>query len=170
MNKDEFEQKHYEQSVCAGMNQRYHQRRCKLWTKTDRGFRIAVGFLAVLGAVMAVVSLLHPGTGWDVFGIAVAGLAAVVAVILNVFPYGEWASDHRELFRRWTDLREDVDALGFELSEEPSADLIGRLRVMESKIHRICATEPGCKEKLLNACYVAEERSRHPREPASACQ
>src|SRR5438874_610231 len=118
MTRKEFEQKQYEISVCAGMNQRYHLNFSSLWIGWDRGFWIAIGILAVAGASLAVVSATveRPSSGmssWDIVSIVFASLAAVVAIALNVVPFGEWAGRHRELFGKWSDLREDVDALEF---------------------------------------------------------
>jgi len=92
--------------------------------------------------------------------IVVGGLAALAAIALNVLPYGEWASRHNALFERWTDLREDVDKLLFEIEEVPTTQLVDRLKELEGKFHRICGTEPGYKKPLLDECYREEETSR----------
>lgn len=157
-----FKDKQYQLSLMAGMNQRYHQERARIWTLLDRSFKIAVGILAVVGACMAVVTMFAIGLALDVTSIVVASLAAFVAIVLNVLPFGEWASLHHGLFQRWTDLREDVDGLLFDLQGEPTSENWERLRQFDAKVHRINASEPGCNQKLLNECYASEERSRHP--------
>lgn len=166
MTRDEFENEQYRISFTAGMNQRYHQSRAQLWARMDRGFRIAVGLFSVAGASLAVVTATSDSIGWDAASILIAGLAAVVAIILNVLPFGDWERWHVDLFRRWTDLREEIDALLFELNGAPDEMLIGRLKQQDAKVHRICGLEPHPNEALLRKCYRDEDRSRR----GSACE
>jgi hypothetical protein len=163
MNRDEFEDKQYHLSVTAGMNQRYHQNRQYLWTICNRAIQIAVGTLAVIGVCLAVTAALVESKTVDVFSIVIASAAAIAAIALNVLPLGDWAALHGDLLRRWTDLREDVDALQFDLDGEPTPDLRERLKQLDAKVHRICGGEPQFNEALLNKCFDDEEKSRHHR-------
>jgi hypothetical protein len=162
MTRDDFEQKQYEISVCAGMNQRYHQHMARLWSWWDRGFRFSVGVLTVLGASFAVVTAMTSEVGWEAFALFISSCAAIVAVLLSVLPFGEWSGLHLEFFRRWTDLREDIDALMYDLTTEPSDDLVRRLSRLDAKVHRICGAEPGCNKDLLDKCNSEEIKSRTP--------
>ena len=162
MTKYDFENKQLAISMTAGTHKRYHQRRWHYWTQMDRWFKIAVGFLAVAGACFAIVTMFHAGETYDLIGMVVAILAAIVAIVLNVFAFGEWASESLDLYRRWTDLREDIDDLLFDLddSEPTRQDLVERLRRLEAKVHRICGSEPRCKQSLFLECYTDEKQSR----------
>lgn len=163
-----FDDKQYHLSVTAGMNQRYHQARAHWWICWDRGCKILVGILAVAGAVLAFAPLFHAGLAFDIVGVVVACLAAVFAVILNVIPYAEWAGLHRELFQKWSDLREEIDSLLFEVNGEPTGKNFERLRQLDAKVHRICAAEPGGIKSLIDTCYAEEVRSRQP-DKSMAC-
>jgi len=140
------------------MNQRYHQSRASLFARWDRRVKIAVGLLAVAGAVLAF-------SGSVVWSVIISCLAAAAAVVLNVIPISDWHCHHVELFRRWTDLREDADALLFDLNDDVPPELIARLKSLDAKLHRICGSEPEADSRLLVECQQAEERSRQP-EPA----
>lgn len=160
MTSEQFQHKQYDISVIAGMNQRYHQRRASLFAWWDKGFRASS---CVSSAVAAALVVVMAGTDNKVvagFSIAAAVIVAAIGALLNVLPFGDWEKSHVDLFRRWTDLREEIDALLYHTNGEPSAFLISRLKELEAKAHRICGMEPACKTKLLDECHRAEERSR----------
>ncbi|MCA9265745.1 MAG: hypothetical protein KDA60_17910 [Planctomycetales bacterium] len=154
MNADKFLDEQYRISFTAGMNQRYHQDRAHWFEWWHRGTAIAVGFLAVTGAILAFVP------AWTVVPRIVACISAGAAIFLNVIPFGEWARQHSDLFRRWTDLREEIDALYFDLDGEPTPELIARLRAIDGKHHRICSAEPAFNDERLVKYYQAEKKSR----------
>jgi hypothetical protein len=162
MNTADFSTRRYELSVIAGMNQRYHQHEAyKQWWR-DTAAKIVTAVFAVLGLSLAIVSAFSSSALVDGAGISVSLVAAIAAVFLNVVPYGTWEKDHVDCFRRWTDIREDVDSLEFEITDgsEPTKEAIARLRELEAKAHRICGSETLANQKLLDACQVAEEHSR----------
>src|SRR4051812_16924755 len=103
MTKQEFIFERHQISVGAGMNQRYHQSRAATWSWWDRGCKIVVGLLAVLGVCLCVVTANIHNYWWDGSSITTAALAALAAIALNVLPFGEWCSRHSALFERWTD-------------------------------------------------------------------
>jgi len=160
MTGEEFRDRQFEISFTAGINQRYHQARESFWTSWDRGVKVLVGVLAVAGLCITVYTTTPQGATWIQAGVCVAIFGAFSAIALNVLPIGEWAKLHNALFQKWTDLREDVDALLFDLSGEPSDELKDRLKALEAKVHRICGSEPGCKKHLLQQCCNEEKRSR----------
>ena len=160
MTPDEFVNKQDHLSITAGMNQRYHQIKASKWTGWQRSVEITVGVVAVAGACLAVAALSYHSTAIDIVSVVVASIAALFAVALNVLPFGDWAAKHADLFRRWTDLREEVDSLLFSSSDQPSDEATQRLQAIDGKIHRICASEPRCDEELLSQCYKKEMKSR----------
>jgi hypothetical protein len=67
------------------------------------------------------------------------------------------------MFQRWTDLREDVESLLYDLGDgEPDSYLVTRLKELAGKVHRICGTEPETDVALAQQCYDAEMNSRKP--------
>lgn len=162
MTKDNFLDKQYALSVMAGVNQRLHQHRASMWTTWDRICKIVVGVLAVAGVCVSVAASTLHTLPWDIASIVVASLAAIAAIILNVLPLGDWASEHGALFQRWTDFREDVEDLLFRITDEITDDDVLRLRELEAKSHRICGAEPHCSDDKLRRLQAAEEKSRRP--------
>jgi hypothetical protein len=162
MTKKLFNQAQYEVSFTAGMNQRYHQIREHYWTWWDRFCKILVAVLAIAALCFSVVAWVLHDWKWDAAAVAIASAAAVAAIVLNVLPLGDWARIHQALFQRWTDLREDIDALRFTVGNEPTDAQLARLKELEAKVHRICGTEPACNEALLEKCHEAEKLSRTP--------
>lgn len=87
--------------------------------------------------------------------------ASAAAIVLNIVPLGAWDRDHVDWFRRWTDLREELDGLILNSEEDtPTDEAIQRLKEAEAKIHRISATEPLVNKSLKDRCLEVEEISR----------
>jgi len=162
MNTHDIRQKQYELSVNSGMNQRYHQFKTTRWAMWDRGFRILVGLFAVAGAILTSITAAVPESSWIPVSIVIAALAAFLAVVLNVLPFADWERDHLDLFRRWADLREEVDALLFDIDGATNDDMPERLKRIECKGTRIDALEPAPDETFLKKCYKDEMDSRKP--------
>ena len=160
MNRGKFEQTQFELSVQSGMNQRYHQQREAFWSRLDKLCRSSVGVLAVLDAMFAGIAAYSHGSFWTPLSVFVAILAALVAIVLNVVPLADNALHHGDLFRRWCDFREEVDLLEFEFADPPTNDLVERTKQLNSKMHRICGSEPAPNQDLLMKCYQDEMRSR----------
>jgi hypothetical protein len=147
MTRHEFLEQQLRISVTSGINQRFHQDRARYWSRWNQTVQIAVAALAVLGLCMSVGALTAANAWVDGASIFVAAMAAVVAIILNVSPIGDYAQDHRDLFRRWTDLREDIDAMLFDVEDEPEPHDVRRLRELDARL-----TEPaGQKSRLAIA-------------------
>lgn len=168
MIREEFLDCQYKLSVCTEMNQRYHQSRASVWSYWDRGFKIAVAILSTAGAVLAFATLYEASNGYMLTSVAVAVSASLAGILLNVFPFSDWQRDHVDLFRRWTDLREEIDVLLFEVKDTPNTQQLSRLTQLEAKYHRICGAEPPCKEKLLKKCQQAAEAGRNHPSPCAA--
>src|SRR5579859_7622665 len=88
------------------MNQRYHQRLSWWFGLLDKLAKIAVAVVAVVAVVLAL-----SGEAWKTYDIGWSVAAAVLAVILNVLPFGEYERFYDEMFRRWSDLRIDAETL-----------------------------------------------------------
>ena len=166
MTRDEFRDEQFRISVIAGMNQRYHQARVGFWSRWDRVIRIVVALLAVAGFTLATMALVVETSSLDLSAVVVAGLAAFGAVVLNVVPLGNEELRHQDLFRRWTDLREDTDALLFDLNGRVTAAQVSQLKVLDAKVHRICGAEPARSRKLWSRCEREERNSRGIQETA----
>lgn len=148
------------------MNQRYHQRLAQWWRWWDFVAKVATAFLAVAGAMISVAALSEGhDPSIDAWGVFVAASAALAAVILNVAPFGGWEKEHLDLFRQWTDIREDSESLLFECPREPEPHQICNVQKLDAKLHRICGLEPSPNRKLLDECYRAEKRSREKNPP-----
>ena len=160
MDSSAFRTKRYQLSVLTGMNQRYHQRRTHVWTVCNRSVQITVGVLAVAGVCLSVAAWLAHDDRVDIAAIIVASLAAIAAIALNVLPLGDWSQQHADLFRRWSDLREDIDGLLFDVDGDPGIVQSERLKQLDAKVHRICGSEPHFQKKLLEECLAEEEQSR----------
>jgi hypothetical protein len=167
----DFEQKQYELSIMAQMNQLYNQSRAHYWTRRNRAVQIGVASFAVLGLCLSFASIMADSRVVDVFAIIVGVGAAIFAIALNVLPLGDWAAEHSSLLRQWSDLREDIEALEMDIGESNDpvdAHLLSRLKTLDGKVHRICGGEIELIESLRDKCYADAVRSRHP-EPAASC-
>jgi hypothetical protein len=172
MNRKKFLDRQYNISFHAGMNQRYHQRYATFWWRCDTWAKIITAVLAVAGAMLSVGALFEGhDPRIDYLALSVASLAAIAAVILNVVPFGAWESASRDLFRQWTDLREDSEELLFACPGEPDGHNIHDLRKLDARLHRLCGAEPSPNKAILQECHDDEKKSRSkPKEtqPASA--
>ncbi len=170
MNRTEFARHVFDMSVQAGMNQRYHQQLAAKWWFWDTAAKVSVAFAAVIGAVLSVATLIPKLDQWIIgTSVAVSIVAAFAAVTLNVLPFGTWEQGHRDLFRQWTDLREEVSTLEFDQCDDSLNDhAICELKKLEAKSHRICGQEPNPDDELIRLCYEAEVKSRQHAVPEKA--
>ena len=89
----------------------------------------------------------------------------VVATILNIAPMHEKAEYHSSMYRRWSDLRRDVDMLIAETSGEDEGAvsdeyLSRRYRDLVSKKNIISAEETAPDMALVEKCWGDENESR----------
>lgn len=161
--KDCFEKLEY-LSFTAAMSQRYHQHQWTRFVKTDKCIRICVGVISLFSAIS---SLLSASMGLLVLSLIsafISVIALAVAIILNIYPAGEKGAYHRDLFRRWSDLRENVDGQivlveGLDSNKVPG-EIYLRLRELTTKKERINSLEESPNEELLTKCYQAENLAR----------
>jgi hypothetical protein len=156
MTRDQFLDDQLWVSVTAGMNQQFHQTLASFWTWCNRFVQIAVACLAVTALCLSFTDEPH----W--IERSIAALAAAFAIALNVLPLGDWVQEHYELFRRWTDLREEIDDLQCD-GDRPKPAAIEDLRKLRAKVHRIGAAESGLgvlARRLLKKCEIEEKKRR----------
>lgn len=163
MNHQQAMQRLYELSVQAGMNQRYHQIYSSWWWGWDTFMKVTTAALSVVGAMLAVTSL-YAATPpvWDQLSLGLAVISAIVAVALNVVPFGNWEKDHRDHMRQWFDFREDVDSIRLGCQHDQTCVPFEEIKKLDGKMHRICSQEPSPNTRVIKECYDAEERSRKP--------
>jgi hypothetical protein len=128
---------------------------------------VTTAIAAFVSAILSVVSIYQQDYGWWSAGFSIA--AACAAVALNVLPFGTWEQRHRDLFRQWTDLREEADLLEMNLADSPPSEHhIDGLKRLAMKVHRINGSEPAANIKTLAECQHAEEKSRQERDKVAA--
>jgi hypothetical protein len=139
------------------MNQFYHQRKTRKYWRQDKGVKIAVGILAML-ALSA--TFLPESCKW--LDILAALIAAVMAIVLNVVPVGEWEAESSEHFRAWSDLRICTEQLKVEACElkpdETDKCLNTRYADLLSRRHELNAGESDPDEALLEKCRTDTEK------------
>lgn len=174
MRKNECLDRLYILSVTAGVNQRYHQ---YLWTvnrRSDRRIRITVGVVAILGLVSSLLadSKTFPASiqiFFDILSLILGITALAVAAALNISSAGDKATEHRELFRRWSDLREEIDTTELRVSylqeeKEVPEEIDLRIQELDAKKNRINAFEESPDTALLDDCLAKEEKARGARD------
>jgi hypothetical protein len=171
MNRRDFLQKQFELSVRAGTSQRYHQNVAQLWRRLDRAARFSSALFALLGATLAGMSIL-PAAQQPAWAMPVSMVLGLISAALGfgvlVMPVGTWELESQDLYRRWTDLRKDVDALEFELGDKPTATstLVNSLSALERESHDLCGMEHAPSKALVRKLYDEEYASRLPAKAA----
>jgi hypothetical protein len=145
------------------MNQRYYQSLTQKWWKWDLATKIATASFATFSFGLSVASLFQSSNlitlTWVSFVVSL--LTACAAIVLNVVPFGSWEKDAASLYHQWTDLREEVDCLAFDLGkDEPSRMVVSILQRLEGRRHRICGTETFRDDVLWKDAQARERRYR----------
>ena len=157
MNPHEFQQKVWELTQTAAINQRYHQRLEWWWGAADKLVRILVGILAVASLVVTIA-----GSDFQTSAVVIGFASVIAAIVLNVIPLGDREKFYGEMFRRWSDFRKDAEKLGRYLSEsndKPSKADIELLRELEGKQHALDADEPAPWRRLLRESQEDQNES-----------
>lgn len=159
-------------SITAGMNQRYHQHLADQAASWDFLIKIAVAIITAIGAVVSVMSWQKPSAkplGNASAALSVAGMLA--AIVLNIAPSDATSKQHLDLFRRWSELRLDADALSVQFSDtqkesEPSPPfLITRYSELLAKKNNLNSLEPAPIRELLERFQIEEEAWRKQYDP-----
>jgi hypothetical protein len=152
-------------SEICGMNQRYHQYEVSYWTAWNTSITIVVAIVALLSFAFSLVSFLYRKQWAGITSLVVSAISMVLAVILNISPTDANARFYSDMFRRWSDLRQEVDSLLVTADAakkgEPSAPWIfDRYQELLAKKNSLNALEPAPDWQLLQRCQNEEERSR----------
>lgn len=138
-------------SYTARMNQLYHTNLTWWFGVTDRCLRIIVGILAVTSAVLAQ----SDHSGWG-FGLAM--FTALMAVVLNVLPVGEWEKNHLDLFRRWSNVRRQWERMEMSISsitditKDLTKPVVEEMNELNAEKLRIESDEPAASRKYVSRC------------------
>jgi hypothetical protein len=171
MDKEQLLDRLWDLSVTAGMNQRLHQYDMSWYGWAEDVNKISVAILAAVAFGIAVFAALSTGRGaerarrrWDWASIASAFIALGSAIVLNVLSPGESEVHHADLFRRWSDLRREVDGLSNQVENASGSDVpattFERYRDLLARKTDINTLESVEDSTRLGHFLDAEERSR----------
>jgi hypothetical protein len=141
----------------CSVNQRYHQRLAWWFGAFDKLSKIAVGVVAIAALVLTLM-----GEDWHNAEIEWAIAAAVLAVAINVLPFGEREKIYDELFRCWSDLRIDAEVQDVKLPDNNEAapcHATERLVELLTKQHSLNAKEAAPIRWLLRRCQADDRES-----------
>ncbi len=161
-------------SFQCGMNQRYYQIQASnaWWWAT--AIALAVAIIALASTLLTVASYYRPDDPdkLPVIGLrryftlgrislVVSVMSLIAATILNVAPVTSEGQYYSDLFRRWSDLRQDVDGLKEEAdSGSPEEYIAKRYRDLLIKKNAISAHERAPDTALVERCWEDENESR----------
>lgn len=153
-------------SAVAGMNQRYHQLEAGQHEEQNEREKLLIGIVGVLSLVFSITSFFSDH--WTVIYIALMLSigTAFLAVWLNISKADDRQKASLDLFRRWTDLRQDIDVTLSRAKREVKADgellfLCSRYEELQCKKNSLNGLEPSPDVKLLEKCQEDENLSRY---------
>ena len=151
MTYSEFKKKIVELIGYCDINQRYHQRLGWWFGVADKLAKISVAIVAVVAVVLAL-----SGEEWKIYEVGWAIAAAVLAVVLNVLPFGEYEKFYDEMFRSWSDLRIEAETQKVKVRGEPGANVPDhvseRFTELNQRQHSLNSEEPSPWRWLLKIC------------------
>lgn len=141
----------YKLTYTAEVNQRYYQLKYTSMWRWDKIIKVSVAALAMLATVC--VFLPHE---YKMLEFAIAFLAAILAIVLNVIPIGEWMVEHGEKCRCWNDLYICADKLRMMTRDIPDDEsvpsyLLDHLHDLGAKQYQLDDEHTG-DEALLGRC------------------
>jgi hypothetical protein len=147
----------------ACMNAKYHQIVAETFRRRDRIVRLAVGLFAMACVIAS--SFQRSNAEMQIATVVTSVLSLIAAFVLNVVGFGDQYVLHRELLRRWLDLRRDIEILELDvqqLDEGPVKEsCIERYESIVNRKTLIAQDEPAPDEELLMKCYEDENERRH---------
>ena len=157
MTYEKYRDKLHNLTFTAGMNCRYHQILEFRWSVWDKLIRVAIVVLALADVLLSALEVHY----WAL-GVAVA--AGLIAIVLNIIPFGDWEKQHGELFRLWNDLRSDVELEETKTCHNDEdhtveAHCVERLIEIQNKSNALHSMEHASNAKLLLECFMAEEKA-----------
>lgn len=155
MNSIEVRESTHQLQFVAGFNARYHQILERNWGIVDRGIKITVGVIAIVG-VWASTS----GEKWTETSNLLGWVSLIMAVILNVVQTTEYERYHGEMFRKWSDLMADAKKIQsrHEMEGKDTASPETRNRICDAidLEHSLHANQPAPFLRLLAKCESDE--------------
>lgn len=153
-------------SATAGMNQRYHQLEASQHEKQNEKEKLLTGIAGVLSLVFSITSFFSDH--WTIIYVALllSVGTAFLAVWLNISKADDRQKLSLDLFRRWTDLRQDIDVTLSRAKRETNTNeeisfLYLRYEELQSKKNSLNGLEPSPNTKLLIKCQEDENLSRY---------
>ena len=123
---------------------------------------------AIGGAAFAGVSAFPNQPGWMLWAsISLSLISSILCVLLMVAPLSTWEMNSQDLYRRWCDLRAEIDVLEYNVSDTPTAAQLGALKSLESKVQQLNSHERMPSARLIRKHYELEYRSRFPAKSAA---
>lgn len=126
---------------------------------------VAVAIVALASAILTVASFRRDRKGLAIASLVASLISVVVATALNVIPADTNTRFYADMFRRWSDLRQDVDILQVDadaLKKDTSLTqwMLRRYSELLAKKNALNALEPAPNLALLERCQDEEERFR----------
>lgn len=148
----------WELVMTCDINQRYHQRLTWRWKVADKAAKIAVALTASLAFAAAFFDHdLKTLERW------LAALALVVAVLLNVTPFGEYEKFYERMFLGWSKLRRCADSFSLKLEdvgeETVPVFLAEKFLEMKNEMNLLHSEEPAPWRPLLIRCQEESNES-----------
>ena len=162
----------WELSITSGMNQRFHQHLADNALWWDFWWKLAVALATSAGAVLSVVGYFNGKAKFIAATSAIVSILGMVfGVWLSIAPSDATARQHLDLFRRWSDLRQDVDTVMVRSrtnEDEAIAAppfLVDRYIDMLAKKNHLNSLEPSPDRALLERFQDEEESWREEYQP-----
>jgi hypothetical protein len=154
----------HELKFVTRMNQQYHQILQWRWAVADRIVRIMVAFIASASVCFGLLGLCYTYCNSYAIGASCCGLA--VALILNVVPFAGKERFYADTFRRWSDLRQEIESLEVQVADVRSQTrvpkhIVDRVRVLTEKRNIVNASEPCPYGPVLDRCEEAQWEAIH---------
>ena len=134
MTRPEWEYWIHDNLFTAGMNQQYHQTMAWRWEAAD----IILGLVVAILAIASVVCAANKNR-FGKYSLWVSSCGVVLMILLLFFPSGTWKLQYKDLFNRWTNLRQRVEALQIQLNAIPEGEPIPEY--FDSQAEQITAME-----------------------------
>lgn len=153
-------------SFTAAMNQRYHQSEAARYGQKDHRVKLAVGISGVWSLIISISAAFNSNEYLQVSAFLITVITTVAAVYVNISKADEKQKASLDLFRRWTDVRQDVDttaskACREKLTQKEVDFLFSRYEELLFKKNSLNGQEvDAIDEKLLEKCYEDENESR----------
>lgn len=161
MNIQAYREQLFSLEYACGVNQRYHKILEWRWGMGEKAVKVLMGVMAVCGLIVTM-----PDMASLRVEVAIGILSVISALALNVMPLGDREKFHGEMFRRWSDLRSDVETEDVKVERKVRTDRAGdvcieRLEELLAKKVSLNASESHAFGSLLHRCQEDENQCRY---------